>query len=527
MAIKGLTPQLAERGKIKIGGLGDERKKQGSNETYRLPVKHDYITITTMQRDQAGRLIPDTTLMEKIRQAQNVQKLTEIPVRLLYDDIDLNFPTRYSCYKGNQCWCTGDGERAQRLGEGEIPDTTPGTVRLAKPNEYGTVSCPCERVESTYAQRDKCKPMGTLQVLLEGVDRVGGVWRFRTTSWNSVNAILSSLVLIKTITGGVLSGILLHLVLSPKTVTVPAGPTAGQNMVVYVMSLEYRGPEEKLAELGYDITKKRIDRQIRMETLEVEARKLLVAPHQEAPQDQAETAAEFYHEAADVGFTAPPGPYVPENLNTAPAGDGAPKKPRAAAAKAGPGPQPPQGTKRTEPQPVTLPELMEMCHKGQELPLQLPIRSHKPGMGNLAILKEWERQPEGESWSYSLVLELAPNLKEIADGLTPEMVVKSFAEAGITVTVANLKVLGADDRFSSAPTTPPPVTGPCDYHPDLPATWRDEQGLQRCTNCPGPTQQQEEVIPPGWEGTPGPAITPPPPQARGNSRPQDARKSLF
>ena len=124
--------------------------------------------------------------------------------------------------------------------------------------------------------------MGTLQVLLEGVDRVGGVWRFRTTSWNSVNAILSSLVLIKTITGGVLSGILLHLVLSPKTVTVPAGPTAGQNMVVYVMSLEYRGPEEKLAELGYDITKKRIDRQIRMETLEVEARKLLVAPHQEA-----------------------------------------------------------------------------------------------------------------------------------------------------------------------------------------------------------------------------------------------------
>ena len=527
MAIKGLTPQLAERGKIKIGGLGDERKKQGSNETYRLPVKHDYITITTMQRDQAGRLIPDTALMEKIKQVQNVQKLTEIPVRLLYDDIDLNFPTRYSCYKGNQCWCTGDGERAQRLGEGEISDTAPGTVRLAKPTEYGTVSCPCERVESTYAQRDKCKPMGTLQVLLEGVDRVGGVWRFRTTSWNSVNAILSSLVLIKTITGGVLSGILLHLVLSPKTVTVPAGPTAGQNMVVYVMSLEYRGPEEKLAELGYDITKKRIDRQIRMETLEVEARKLLVAPHQEAPQDQAETAAEFYHEAADVGFEQPPGPHVPENLNTAPAGDGAPKKPKATTAKAGPGPQTPQGTKRTEPQPVTLPELMEMCHKGQELPLQLPIRSHKPGMGNLAILKEWERQPEGESWRYSLVLELAPNLKEIADGLTPEMVVKSFAEAGITVTVANLKVLGADDRFSSAPTTPPPVTGPCDYHPDLPATWRDEQGLQRCTNCPGPTQQQEEVVPPGWEGTPGPAITPPPPQARGNTRPQDARKSLF
>ena len=70
--------------------------------------------------------------MEKIKQDQDVQKLTEIPVRLLYDDIDLNFPTRYSCYKGNQCWCTGDGERAQRLGEGEISDTSPGHSSAGK-----------------------------------------------------------------------------------------------------------------------------------------------------------------------------------------------------------------------------------------------------------------------------------------------------------------------------------------------------------------------------------------------------------
>ena len=533
MAIKGLTPQLAERGKIKIGGLGDERQKQGKpGETYRMPVKFDYILITTMQRDQAGRLMPDTALMDKFKKDQSVQKLTEIPVRLLYDDIDLNFPTRYSCYNGNQCWCSGDGESAQRLGQGKVmAGTSNAPANLGEPifrdatvNEYGTVPCPCERIESDYKGRDKCKPMGTLQVLLEGVERVGGVWKFRTTSWNSVNAILSSMVLIKTLTGGILSGIPLHLVLSPKTVTVP---TTGNPMVIYVLSLEYRGPEEKLAELGYDMAKRRIERQIRMESIEVEARKLLVAPHKEPPQEQAETAAEFYPNGGeDAGFEPLPGPHVPENLKGAQAGDGSAKKPKTTTSK--PGPEKvitiPRETRRPEPQAVTLPELMELCHKGQDLTVPLAIRSHKVGADNLGTLKSWERDPG--TGKYSLVLDLAPNLKEIADGLTPEMIVKSFAEAKITVKVANLQVLGAEDRVTSSPSLPSPVTGHCDYHLDLPATWRDDQGMNRCTNCPGASPTHEEV-PPGWEGSPGPALTTPPPQGRGNTRPQGERKSLF
>lgn len=525
MAIKGLTPQLAERGKIKIGGLGDERKKQGSQETYKLPVKYDYILITTMQRDQAGRLMPDTELMDRIIKNQGVQKLTEIPVRLLYDDIDLNFPTRYSCYKGNRCWCTGDGEKAQRLGEGRIEDksVSPG-FRQAGANEYGEVPCPCERLEAAYAQKDKCKPMGTLQVLLEGVDRVGGVWRFRTTSWNTVNAILSSLVLIKTITGGILSGIPLHLVLSPKTVTVP---TSGQSQVVYIMSLEYRGQEEKLADLGYDIAKRRIEHRIKMESMEAEARKLLVAPHQEPVEEQRATAEEYYPEGTVLDLDhQSPGPFSPLGLNATPAGDGSPRKPKTTAAN--PAPEKiitlPRETRGPEPQAVTLPELMERCHKGKDLTVPLVIRSHKAGAENLGTLKSWEREPG--TGKYSLVLDLAPNLKEIADGLTPEMIVKSFAEAKIAVKVANLRVLGAEDRFVSPPSPPPPVTGPCDYHPDLPATWRDDQEMNRCTNCPGSSLTHEEV-PPGWEGSPGPAITTPPPQGKGNTRPPGERKSLF
>ncbi|MBW1953857.1 MAG: hypothetical protein JRI66_12390, partial [Deltaproteobacteria bacterium] len=204
--------------------------------------------------------------------------------RLLYDDIDLNFPTRYACYKGSRCWCSGDGETAQRL--------------TGENGKYQEVPCPCERVDPYYQGQDRCKILGTLQVLIEGTDRIGGVWKFRTTSWNTVNAILSSMALIKTITGGPLAGIPLYLVLSPKTVTVP---TTGQNMVVYVVSLEYRGTEESLAELGYQIARRRIEHQVKMEAIEAEARRLLVPLQAEPPEEQAEVAQEFYPETAADG----------------------------------------------------------------------------------------------------------------------------------------------------------------------------------------------------------------------------------
>ena len=205
MAVKGLTPQLAERGKIKIGEKGETKTSQGGKQ-FAMPRKLDHFLITTMQRDAAGRLLPDTALMARLQPEGG--KITEIPVRLLYDDIDLNFQTRYACYRGNRCWCSGDGEKAQRLaGENN--------------GKYQEVPCPCERVDPYYTGQDRCKILGTLQVLIEGTDRIGGVWKYRTTSWNTVNAVLSSLALIKTITGGPLAGIPLWMVLSPKTVTVP------------------------------------------------------------------------------------------------------------------------------------------------------------------------------------------------------------------------------------------------------------------------------------------------------------------
>lgn len=277
MAVKGLTPQLAERGRIKIGMKGDE-KTSSQGKKFMMPVKLDHFLLTTMQRDAAGRLLPDTALMARLQPEGG--KITDIPMRLLFDDIDLNFQTRYACYRGNRCWCSGDGEKAQRLaGENN--------------GKYQEVTCPCERMDPYYSGQDRCKILGTLQVLIEGTDRIGGVWKFRSTSWNTVNAVLSSLALIKTITGGPLAGIPLWMVLSPKTVTVPS---SGQNMVVFVVSLEYRGPEQELAELGYSIARRRIEHRVKLEQIEEDARRLLLPPHAEPMEEQAETGAEFFPE---------------------------------------------------------------------------------------------------------------------------------------------------------------------------------------------------------------------------------------
>ncbi|RJR44318.1 MAG: hypothetical protein C4567_04430 [Deltaproteobacteria bacterium] len=278
MAIKNLVPRLAERGKVKIGERGEVKTSQQGKQ-FSQPKKLDHFVVTTMQRDAAGRMLPDLELMRKL--APQGGKLKELPVMLLYNDPDINFQTRYACYIGNRLWCCGDGESAQRL---------------EQDGKYQPVPCPCLRLEASYTGKDKCKPNGTLQVLLQGVDRIGGVWKFRTTSWNSVNSIMSSLKLIQAITGGVLAGIPLKLVLSPKTVTIPG---TGQNMIVYVVSLEFPGTEQELAKIGYDIAKRRADHKAKMDLIEAEARKAL--EHlEETPEEMREVQEEFYPEGVTI-----------------------------------------------------------------------------------------------------------------------------------------------------------------------------------------------------------------------------------
>jgi hypothetical protein len=329
MTIKNLVPRLAERGKIKIGERGEVKTSQQGKQ-FSQPKKLDHFVVTTMQRDTAGRMLPDVELMRKL--SPQGGKLKELPVMLLYNDPDVNFQTRYSCYIGNRLWCCGDGEEAQRLGQD---------------GKYQSVPCPCLRLEANNTGKDKCKPNGTLQVLLQGVDRIGGVWKFRTTSWNSVNSIMSSLKLIQAITGGVLAGIPLKLVLSPKTVTVPG---TGQNMVVYVVSLEFPGTEQELAKIGYDIAKRRAEHKAKMDQIEAEARKAL--EHlEETPEEMREVQEEFYPEGVTIEVQPE---VVPESES-----------------------EPNQGVQKEPAPEVTSPEVGEERESSSEIPSSPEVRSEE------------------------------------------------------------------------------------------------------------------------------------------------------
>lgn len=266
MMIKNLCPGLQEVGKVKIGNKGAKRTS-GSGSEWQPPQKLDHFLITTLERGNDGNYVLDQRLHQKFGTAPK-----SIPVRLIYDDIALNFATRYICYYGKTVFCSGDGEYAQRLQKG-------GT--------HITRACPCGRQDPKYAGDDgqngpdeiggsntkgKCKINGILSFIIDGADSVGGVWKFRTTSYNTVVGIMSSLALISRITGGRLAGIPLNMTVSPKTTQ---DPIKGGQVTVYVVGLTFAGNMETLRNTGYQIAMDEAKHGISMKDIESRAIQLL------------------------------------------------------------------------------------------------------------------------------------------------------------------------------------------------------------------------------------------------------------
>jgi hypothetical protein len=275
--IKGLTPRLMQMGNIKIGKKGEERTARSGNK-YRKPETLDHILITTMQRGPDENLIPDHALMKKIKESaknggrarlNDAGEIIELPIKLLYNDIDLNFPTRYAAYVGKKCVCSGDGETAIREGR-ERP-------------------CPCDWLQPDQKGIVKCKPNGALTCILEESDYFGGCHRFHTTSYNTVVSMLGSLALIQTATRGRLAGIPLNLVISPKTVTLPTGG----NSTIQIVSAIYKGSVNDLQATAIEYARTDATYHKQIEMVEQYAREQ-VNVFDEDDEGQRHTAEEFY-----------------------------------------------------------------------------------------------------------------------------------------------------------------------------------------------------------------------------------------
>lgn len=283
LRIKTIPLQLPEIGKIKIGRKGAVRQS-GQGNQFQPPQKLDHFLITTLERGDDGNYVVDAGAHRQLG-----EKPRDLPVRLVFDDPDLNFQSRLVCYRGKTLWCHGDGMEAQRL---QKDGTWAAHDCSACP-----LADPVFQAAPENQQWPKCKMNGRLSVMLDTAQKVGGVHVLRTTSYNTIVGITSSLAFLTSVTGGPLAGLPLTMSLRPKTATDPSGRT----QTIYVASLSYSGSMDTLQDVALNISLKRERNRQRIERVEQEARLMLSAPiggdgDVLGGDDTADVVAEFYPE---------------------------------------------------------------------------------------------------------------------------------------------------------------------------------------------------------------------------------------
>lgn len=163
--------------------------------------------------------------------------------------------------------------------------------------------------------------------MLPAANIVGGVYVFRTTSWNSIQNMYGAMEFVRLNTieaGGILTGIDFNLRLIPKTVT----PENKGNLDVFVVSLEYPGTLEELREIAYERAKHRALLSEKLARIEQDARRLIESQVQDSVEEAEDITGEFYPEnqEQEIPFTereAPeetsvPPPATPPPVQTAP-----------------------------------------------------------------------------------------------------------------------------------------------------------------------------------------------------------------
>lgn len=294
--------RLPELGKIKVGGLGEPKQSQAGG-AYRVPMKYDHFLITTMSRgpDKGGArgdLIPDVDLMDQLKAKYadpTDGQLRQIPIFVLSDDIDEVMQTAYVWYGGKVVGARSDGRRVTWFN-----DRTNGKP-LAKPIEEDWKPEYLELKNSKGALLFKLHTC--LNVVIGAAEaKWGGVYKFRTTSVISSRQLYAGLLHIWNLTGGILVGLPLRLVVRPVQVA-----PEGKAITVYVVHIELRGGE--LEQVQLEATKRaqwQLENKQRVKVLQIEYHKLLSAPGNEPPSEAAEINEEFQPDT--VGDAPPPPP---------------------------------------------------------------------------------------------------------------------------------------------------------------------------------------------------------------------------
>lgn len=192
--IKGLAITPPVLGRITIGRVIEKDGK-------RLPEKDDQFTITSQIQTRDGWLAHP--LDEELRARAESKKLRAIPVRMLFNNADLNLRAEYSLFDRNtgRPVCVGNGETCKRstvAGMEQLPCPSPNACELGK--------------------KSGCKPYGRLNVRIGDDDELG-TFIFRTTGYNSIRSLMARLRYFQAVSGNLLSCLPLEMRLRGKSTT--------------------------------------------------------------------------------------------------------------------------------------------------------------------------------------------------------------------------------------------------------------------------------------------------------------------
>src|SRR5262245_43201743 len=220
MAIQILRKGLPIIGFAKIGEpSAKSRQRKGA------PVKFDHLEITGRGKDTDGRLMLDVNatlalLAAKVQTCGGCERSRELakrykqpalerglpvqlPILLHYNDLELSFPNRLAWHRGRTEFCRGDGVKAERRKIRGTQKIEGREVEVLGDFEPYTLT-PCGWECPDLKTSGRCKPKGALRFVLAVQQSLGGLYEFRTTSWNSIANIQETLELLLQSTGGAL-----------------------------------------------------------------------------------------------------------------------------------------------------------------------------------------------------------------------------------------------------------------------------------------------------------------------------------
>lgn len=207
------------------------------------------------------------------------RKLRSIPVRVLFNEPDLNLRAHYTLFDRTTARpvCVGDAERCKRI------------------TDQGLESLPCSGPNACGFGQQACKPYGRLNLVIGDSDELGS-FIFRTTGFNSIRTLTARLHYFAAVSGNHLAGMPLELKLRGKSTM------QSHRAAIYYADLVVRSGMSLNEAIVHakDVAAQRLAAGFNQTALDATARKGYTnGCFEDAPDEAAQIVEEFYPEEAE------------------------------------------------------------------------------------------------------------------------------------------------------------------------------------------------------------------------------------